>query len=117
MHWKHWPYWVKGGILGLAIYGFATLLLFPFGLGENEWFPYWSWPTILGAMPLSSLLHSLSGKDFMDEFIYIFPLVTYFISFALLGYLYGKISSKGAAPAGGQGSASGGKTRKSPITS
>jgi len=96
MGWKNFPTWLKGGITGLCIAGFFSMLLIP--------------SIIIGAMVdqdaenmVGDIYHVLSfpldtdsgswGIDALFE-IPITMGITYFLTGSLIGWIIGKIKSK-----------------------
>ncbi len=110
MHWKNWPYWVKGAILSLVI--FAILLFIQFQLSDyrnsHVWLNYLrrffsyipvaiTWKLIV---PLSCKVapHCLNPDLVTAISLY---LIEYLGIGALLGYLYGKIKNRDKARVNG----------------
>lgn len=101
MNWKNWSYWLKGGIIGAALFVFLTIILIPFGWsggGGHIGYPNFIIPSLhifLSILFLALLSGNFGISDSM--FIYaslFFGLISYFLVGALIGRIYGKIKSK-----------------------
>ncbi|MDO8590678.1 MAG: hypothetical protein Q7R65_01730 [bacterium] len=78
MNWKHWPYWLRGGVVGAvfvllsSILSFSCLYLFTspgsWGLGcvpfEIPWIPFWFIPNFT-SLPLISYEVIVGGSWFL----------------------------------------------------
>ena len=93
MGWKDWPYWLKGGIIGLSLLLLSLLVEFllylPFsGFGFLALFYGYSAEALIS-----------NPTDFEYAlYLYILPLVTvivvYFLAGALIGWIYGLIKKR-----------------------
>ncbi len=91
--------WLRGGIIGVLLYGIITLILIPFGSTTSCWicFPYWTMPTLI-VYPISSWLMSLLPMQFQfygggQPEIRI-AAILYFILGMIIGWVYGLIKTK-----------------------
>jgi len=95
--WKNWPYWVKGGVIGVLLYGFATIILIPFGAPPFQGimsFPYWIIPTMItlwATYPFGGLVAEFNQTGI---FIFIGAIIVYFLIGAIAGLIYGKIKNR-----------------------
>ncbi|MDO8571914.1 MAG: hypothetical protein Q7R79_04515 [bacterium] len=94
---KNWPYWVKGGIIGLATL-VVIVVAFLFQAGELSLFAYIF--TIMSYIPerLITLTHcKIQGSDVLEclptnALIGVsFYLIEFFACGVILGWLYGKV--------------------------
>ena len=80
MNWKYWPYWVKGGIIGLLVFLIPVFLLFllvPSSSGCN-----------VSAVDGSSYCPA-AYVDVLWDLFYVAS--SFFITGGVIGWLYGKI--------------------------
>lgn len=102
MSWKSWPYWVKGAAIGAGVYSIAVISFFlctiqPRGVNWFQCFgfelfahPGWNATyDILGG----AVNHPLDAVLFLP-LLYVVSLFHYMASFAVLGYLYGKLKNR-----------------------
>ncbi len=93
MNWKKWPYWVRGGVVGVL---FAVFLVGGFhycpsvGVDGKT-----NFQCLLWAIPLSIGEFIFYGLfDFPLPLFLFVEIIIWFILFALLGWLYGKIKNR-----------------------
>ena len=111
--WKNWPYWVKGGVLGIFLYSILVLLVIvtyvpcptytpPIGGGgslPNDGECFTTASKVVGI--ISSIVLYPVGQLFKLEIFkhqdvaqLIFPILYLFVVGAILGWLYGKIKDR-----------------------
>ena len=77
MGWKNWPYWLRGGLIGIIV---GIILL---SIGERT------------SLPIEgNIFSSASYADGPFLYIVIFALIIFFIIGAIIGLIVGKIKSK-----------------------
>ena len=99
-----WPYWVRGGLIGILLYALSTSILIPFGNPAGCSFiciPYWSYPSLVILSPYIATGLS-SPVDFGQNSLFIYATIIYFLLFGIFGWIYGKI--KGRKKSMGNGS-------------
>lgn len=98
MGWKDWPYWLKGGVIGILIFisGFVITLI----LGTPLLFIY----PLLSLLGISGILsgpipitnigpnENSLGNNFIP-IMALFSILLYLMIGALIGYIYGKIKN------------------------
>lgn len=95
-NWKHWPYWVRGGILTLVVASMVVAFSHDLSLAKQL--------LLLPVMMLTRGIYLfvylfLSTLDFnIDTLAYPIFIILYGGIGALLGYLYGKFKNRKAIP-------------------
>lgn len=97
MHWKNWPYWGKGAIIGFVIGSIILAISRYAGSGAVLFFV-----TLFAMLPgivVNDLLSqpSSSGIPDMSNVPYV-NIFSYLIIGAAIGYLYGKIKNRKQLP-------------------
>ncbi len=100
MHWKNWPYWVRGGIgASIATTGVVAVCIIvsmfsgSIGVGFALGFvivPYAFFPNMLVNLLLGFDLLSLDAFNHSIILVLTLSVFWYFLMGAFLGYLYGK---------------------------
>lgn len=86
MGWKDWPYWLKGGIIGVIL--LLILSLFAVATPKSDMGNVFSWAIILIAFPFMLTYEDSQMLNFI-----LFP-IYFFILGAIIGWIVGKIKSK-----------------------
>jgi len=109
MGWRDWPYWLKGGVIGLIILipgalfiftsigGLILLLLFPILLLLNPIGDYiYQTYRVADVSPTGFVMYSLPNKFMLIKYIiYFLGVIIYvFLLGALIGWIYGKIKNR-----------------------
>ena len=99
MGWKDWPYWLRGGLIGVLVLGIFALVLIPFGRTSGFFkFPYWIFPFFIVLVPTMLFSENLYKIIFYPNYLFfIIPTLIYFICGAIIGWIYGKIKGRGNA--------------------
>lgn len=113
MFYKNWPYWLKGGLLGIIAMAVLIIILIPFG--RSGWFIttpiyYYDWvflPGIIVGFWLPDLTLFIKFWGFKTPYeintysiilartiVVVISVFIYFISGAIIGLIYGKIKNK-----------------------
>lgn len=101
MGWRDWPYWVKGGLIGILIFIVYYFLQIFFGLacmgGYNSNNPSF---LCVSANTISGFIGNIFFLPFklIPEFegIEIAMFIYFVILFAIIGLIYGKIKNRNA---------------------
>ena len=96
---KYKKFWLVGGTAGIIFYAAISILLIPFGSPVGGWtitYPYWIYPTLLGAAPVSTLFEIFPNLEIWlngsgNYGIFVIAAVVYFAAGATIGWIYGKI--------------------------
>ena len=86
MNWKNWPYWLKGGIIGI-IFAIIIILIT---------FAYYEVSSNLGSFfGINEYLVENISNYGLGLILYMsLNLIEYFVIGALIGYIYGRIIKK-----------------------
>lgn len=103
MGWKDWPYWLKGGIIGLIVFLVISLffILYEFiGIGVfiDFFFILSIFFSIITSLPFyiyDFILQILSINIYWNSFsLFISGVINYFFTGAIIGWIYGKIKER-----------------------
>jgi|WetSurMetagenome_2_1015567.scaffolds.fasta_scaffold993534_1 hypothetical protein len=107
MGWKNWPYWLKGGIIGLILMFALPLILIisSFGFNCNScWnallgLSYLATPILLPILFIISRFDGCTGEACIGRIIFVIPALMgeSFIIGAIIGLIAGKIKNKKTA--------------------
>lgn len=93
MNWKKWPYWVRGGTIGLLLYVLSTVVLIPLSHPNSGCyilcFPMWSVPALIIISPFIAF-----QINWIPNSVFLFfgiPAIIYFLIFGLFSWVYGNI--------------------------
>lgn len=98
MFYKNWPYWLKGGIIGLIVGLISTPFILGFGLYYGDCIGYCISPVwfkiffYISGWSIQVLGPTL--PPFMDGLLIILIPATYLFYGVVIGWLYGKIKGK-----------------------
>ena len=99
MVWKDWPFWLKGGLVGIFIY--FLFIVFMISV-YKQFFDLCgvygcmsSWIILFSTFPINFLYNELRipGINFTYS-TYLAVIIQYFLIGALIGWVIGKIKSK-----------------------
>ena len=98
MRWKNWPYWMRGGVIGVLILIFLTIIAFigySLNLGSFDL-------ELIVQVDLESIIHNTIGLgvsippklNIIADLIV--SIIGYFLLGAIIGIIIGKIKSRSA---------------------
>jgi len=101
MNWKSWPYWVRGGIIGVLLCIVFILLIFTYQStikGSAGWLTPLELFTFVSSLPLQEFVFwPLLGHGdniFEEELAIPTTIISWFIVGVVFGYLYGKFKNR-----------------------
>jgi hypothetical protein len=84
MIWKDWPYWLKGGVIGLII--LLILYILAISTPSSDMGNIFSWTILMIGIPIIRIIGDLPILFYIIFFIY------FFILGSIIGWVFGKIS-------------------------
>ncbi|MDO8590679.1 MAG: hypothetical protein Q7R65_01735 [bacterium] len=96
MNWKHWPYWLKGGVIGGGITIISIIIVYSCGLFDSDYFclvPLFFSPMYL-VVALLDNLESFFNITISFEIWMLISVVIWFAIGSFIGSLVGFIKSK-----------------------